>query len=145
MSVVCDGRKELPEGVSREYSSYCGNYTSLATSINAARLSPSLNLTLRTSRALSPAAVDVIIDRNISQRRSLLARKIRPIEPRIARRRVDLHIIHHIRETDAAQLNRNARLGDPAVLNCDLSRLGADAGALGLNTLNLFYNLRFLD
>jgi hypothetical protein len=27
MSVVCDGRKELPEGVSREYSSYCGNYT----------------------------------------------------------------------------------------------------------------------
>ena len=27
MSVVCDGRKELPSGVSREYSSYCGNYT----------------------------------------------------------------------------------------------------------------------
>jgi hypothetical protein len=27
MSVVCDGRKELPAGVSREYSSYCGNYT----------------------------------------------------------------------------------------------------------------------
>jgi hypothetical protein len=26
MSVVCDGRKELP-GVSREYSSNCGNYT----------------------------------------------------------------------------------------------------------------------
>ena len=25
MSVVCDGRKELPPGVSREYSSYCGN------------------------------------------------------------------------------------------------------------------------
>jgi hypothetical protein len=25
MSVVCDGRKELPAGVSREYSSYCGN------------------------------------------------------------------------------------------------------------------------
>jgi hypothetical protein len=27
MSVVCDGRKELPAGVSRQYSSYCGNYT----------------------------------------------------------------------------------------------------------------------
>ena len=27
MSVVCDGRRELPPGVSREYSSYCGNYT----------------------------------------------------------------------------------------------------------------------
>ena len=27
MSVVCDGRKELPAGVRREYSSYCGNYT----------------------------------------------------------------------------------------------------------------------
>ena len=27
MSVVCDGRKELPAGISREYSSYCGNYT----------------------------------------------------------------------------------------------------------------------
>ena len=27
MSVVCDGRKELPAGVSWEYRSYCGNYT----------------------------------------------------------------------------------------------------------------------
>jgi hypothetical protein len=27
MSVVCDGRPELPAGVSRDYSSYCGNYT----------------------------------------------------------------------------------------------------------------------
>src|SRR5690348_14975960 len=27
MSVVCDGRKELPAGVAGEYSSYCGNYT----------------------------------------------------------------------------------------------------------------------
>ena len=27
MSVVCDGRKELPASVRREYSSYCGNYT----------------------------------------------------------------------------------------------------------------------
>ena len=27
MSVVCDGRPELPVGASREYSSYCGNYT----------------------------------------------------------------------------------------------------------------------
>jgi hypothetical protein len=25
---MCDGRKELSAGVSREYSSYCGNYTS---------------------------------------------------------------------------------------------------------------------
>jgi hypothetical protein len=27
MSVVCDGRPELPFGVHRDYSSYCGNYT----------------------------------------------------------------------------------------------------------------------
>ena len=27
MSVVCDGRPELPAGTRREYSSYCGNYT----------------------------------------------------------------------------------------------------------------------
>jgi hypothetical protein len=27
MAVLCDGRKELPEGSKREYSSYCGNYT----------------------------------------------------------------------------------------------------------------------
>jgi len=27
MSVVCNGRPELPAGVTREYSSYCGNYT----------------------------------------------------------------------------------------------------------------------
>ena len=27
MSVVCDGRPELPPGTARDYSSYCGNYT----------------------------------------------------------------------------------------------------------------------
>jgi hypothetical protein len=27
MSVVCDGRLDLPPGATREYSSYCGNYT----------------------------------------------------------------------------------------------------------------------
>ena len=26
-SVVCDGRKEMPPGVTRDYSFYCGNYT----------------------------------------------------------------------------------------------------------------------
>ncbi len=26
-SVVCDGRKEMPPGESRDYSSYCGNYS----------------------------------------------------------------------------------------------------------------------
>jgi hypothetical protein len=40
MSVVCDGRKELPTGVSREYSSYCGNYVhdgeKLVTRVDAA-------------------------------------------------------------------------------------------------------------
>jgi hypothetical protein len=40
MSVVCDGRKELPRGVTREYSSYCGNYTydgeKLVTRVDAA-------------------------------------------------------------------------------------------------------------
>jgi hypothetical protein len=40
MSVVCDGRRELPPGVSREYSSYCGNYTfdgsQLVTRVDAA-------------------------------------------------------------------------------------------------------------
>ena len=40
MSVVCDGRKELPLGTTREYSSYCGNYTydgeKLVTRVDAA-------------------------------------------------------------------------------------------------------------
>ena len=27
MSVVCDGRKQLPPGTPRDYSSYCANYT----------------------------------------------------------------------------------------------------------------------
>jgi hypothetical protein len=27
MSVVCDGRPELPSGTGRDYSSYCGNYS----------------------------------------------------------------------------------------------------------------------
>ncbi|MGD9802208.1 MAG: lipocalin-like domain-containing protein [Hyphomicrobiaceae bacterium] len=27
MAVLCDGRATLPEGATREYSSYCGNYT----------------------------------------------------------------------------------------------------------------------
>jgi Lipocalin-like domain len=27
MSVVCDGRADLPAGAKREYSSYCGSYT----------------------------------------------------------------------------------------------------------------------
>jgi hypothetical protein len=26
-SVVCDGRREMPPGQTRDYSSYCGNYT----------------------------------------------------------------------------------------------------------------------
>lgn len=40
MSVVCDGRPELPLGVHRDYSSYCGNYTfdgaQLVTTVDAA-------------------------------------------------------------------------------------------------------------
>jgi Lipocalin-like domain len=40
MSVVCDGRPELPLGVHRDYSSYCGNYTfdgaRLVTKVDAA-------------------------------------------------------------------------------------------------------------
>jgi hypothetical protein len=27
MAVLCDGRPAMPEGVARDYSSYCGNYT----------------------------------------------------------------------------------------------------------------------
>jgi hypothetical protein len=27
MAVICDGRTELPPGTTRDYSSYCGNYT----------------------------------------------------------------------------------------------------------------------
>jgi hypothetical protein len=27
MAVTCDGRRDLPPGVERAYSSYCGNYT----------------------------------------------------------------------------------------------------------------------
>lgn len=40
MSVVCDGRRELPAGTPREYSSYCGNYafdgSRLVTRVDAA-------------------------------------------------------------------------------------------------------------
>ncbi|HEX3410972.1 MAG TPA: lipocalin-like domain-containing protein [Stellaceae bacterium] len=40
MSVVCDGRTELPPSVHRDYSSYCGNYTfdggRLVTKVDAA-------------------------------------------------------------------------------------------------------------
>lgn len=39
MAVLCDGRKSLPEGARREYSSYCGNYTfdgsTLVTTVDA--------------------------------------------------------------------------------------------------------------
>ncbi len=27
MAVLCDGRRDIPEGGTREYNSYCGNYT----------------------------------------------------------------------------------------------------------------------
>jgi hypothetical protein len=40
MAVLCDGRKALPPGEKREYSSYCGNYTfdgkQLITTVDAA-------------------------------------------------------------------------------------------------------------
>ena len=40
MSVVCDGRPDLPTGASRDYSSYCGNYafdgSRLVTRVDAA-------------------------------------------------------------------------------------------------------------
>jgi Lipocalin-like domain len=40
MSVVCDGRRDLPAGAARDYSSYCGNYTfdgaQLVTRVDAA-------------------------------------------------------------------------------------------------------------
>ena len=40
MSVVCDGRPDLPAGASRDYSSYCGNYifdgSQLVTRVDAA-------------------------------------------------------------------------------------------------------------
>ena len=39
-AVVCDGRKELPAGIARDYSSYAGNYTfdgnTLTTRVDAA-------------------------------------------------------------------------------------------------------------
>lgn len=40
MAVVCDGRRDIPDGAQREYSSYCGNYTfdgeQLVTRVDAA-------------------------------------------------------------------------------------------------------------
>src|SRR5580692_9689240 len=39
-SVVCDGRTELPAGVRREYSSYCGNYTCLSRGLTRRRIRP---------------------------------------------------------------------------------------------------------
>lgn len=41
IAVLCDGRPTLPEGVAREYNSYCGNYTfdgkQLVTRVDAAK------------------------------------------------------------------------------------------------------------
>lgn len=42
MAVLCDGRAELPDGATREYASYCGNYTfdgaTLVTRVDASGL-----------------------------------------------------------------------------------------------------------
>ncbi|WP_165982709.1 lipocalin-like domain-containing protein [Dankookia rubra] len=43
MAVLCDGRAELPDGVRRDYASYCGNYTfdgtTLVTKVDASSTS----------------------------------------------------------------------------------------------------------
>lgn len=45
LAVLCDGRKDLPEGIQREYVSYCGNYT-----YDGARLVTRVDATSDTAR-----------------------------------------------------------------------------------------------
>jgi hypothetical protein len=59
MSVVCDGRRELPVGISREYSSYCGNYTfdggRLVTRVDVGRRVRAASATTRYAACVSRA------------------------------------------------------------------------------------------
>jgi len=57
MSVVCDGRSELPAGVQRDYSSYCGNYT-----FDGARLVTKVDAASDPSRIGSEQVRDVRFD-----------------------------------------------------------------------------------
>jgi len=57
MSVVCDGRPELPLGVHRDYSSYCGNYT-----FNGARLVTKVDAASDPARIGSEQVRDVRFD-----------------------------------------------------------------------------------
>src|SRR5260370_40122941 len=59
MSVVCDGRPELPLGVHRDYSSYCGNYT-----FNGARPVTKVDAAADPARIGSEPARDVRLDRD---------------------------------------------------------------------------------
>jgi hypothetical protein len=59
MSVVCDGRPELPSGALREYSSYCGNYT-----FDGARLVTKVDAASDPARIGSEQARDVRFEGN---------------------------------------------------------------------------------
>jgi hypothetical protein len=59
MSVVCDGRPELPPGAQREYSSYCGNYT-----FDGARLVTKVDAASDPTRIGSEQARDVRFEGN---------------------------------------------------------------------------------
>jgi hypothetical protein len=59
MSVVCDGRPELPPGAQREYSSYCGNYT-----FDGARLVTKVDAASDPGRIGSEQVRDVRFDRD---------------------------------------------------------------------------------
>jgi hypothetical protein len=62
MAVLCDGRTTLPDGTTRDYASYCGNYTfdgrTLVTRVDAssaARIAIGGDQMLRGIRPISPA------------------------------------------------------------------------------------------
>jgi hypothetical protein len=54
MAVLCDGRPDLPPGVARDYSSYCGNYT-----FDGSRLVTRVDAALDPSRVGSDQVRDV--------------------------------------------------------------------------------------
>jgi hypothetical protein len=86
MAVLIDGRAKLPDGAKREYSSYCGNYTSTAARssprstpapIRAARLAAGAQGALR-GRAHDPGAAERD-DGGVKIHRELIWERISPI------------------------------------------------------------------
>jgi hypothetical protein len=124
MSVVCDGRKELPSGVSREYSSYCGNYTydgeKLVTRVDAASDPSRIGSDqLRGVRFEGDRMVLISPPRRTGE-----IEEHREITGNVSRRSKTAHSIHYREERDSigrGQLQRRRRKCGPAALGSALT------------------------